>query len=269
MSSCIARTNQLVSLFVNGNMHGCYVYIKKHYQLVCNLISAGVKWTSDGMWRIPNRLAVKRLTRIVSRSTRICFEFRKIHSCHISSWKFGEHNMASVPVYCLCRLPYDVTRFMIECDICQDWFHGRWVFQPLYGKVIGFCIWNCYSQHHLCNLCEYSFFFFFLCSCVGVEEDKATEIDLYHCPNCQVSHGPSVSKSCRSPNLVVFMVFFSISVNKVSDPPSVLLLTVRKRRGGNKQTTDYSSAGVRDPSHPVKTGSPQFVRELRSRTFPK
>uniref|UniRef100_A0A8D3EDH6 Histone lysine demethylase PHF8 n=1 Tax=Scophthalmus maximus TaxID=52904 RepID=A0A8D3EDH6_SCOMX len=104
-------------------------------------------------------------------------------------------NMASVPVYCLCRLPYDVTRFMIECDNCQDWFHG---------------------------------------SCVGVEEDKATEIDLYHCPNCQVTHGPSV---------------------------------MRKRRGGNKQTDSGAAAG-RDPSRPVKTGSPQFVRELRSRTFP-
>uniref|UniRef100_A0A8C7K5W3 PHD finger protein 8 n=1 Tax=Oncorhynchus kisutch TaxID=8019 RepID=A0A8C7K5W3_ONCKI len=90
--------------------------------------------------------------------------------------------MASVPVYCLCRLPYDVTRFMIECDICQDWFHG---------------------------------------SCVGVEEDKAAEIDLYHCPNCQVTHGPSVSKS---------------------------LLDTSGR--------------------PVKTGTPQFVSELRSRTFP-
>uniref|UniRef100_A0A8C2WRT6 Histone lysine demethylase PHF8 n=1 Tax=Cyclopterus lumpus TaxID=8103 RepID=A0A8C2WRT6_CYCLU len=103
--------------------------------------------------------------------------------------------MASVPVYCLCRLPYDVTRFMIECDICQDWFHG---------------------------------------SCVGVEEDKAAEIDLYHCPNCQVTHGPSV---------------------------------MRKRRGGNKQT-DGAAARARDPSRPVKTGSSQFVRELRSRTFP-
>ncbi|XP_043995582.1 histone lysine demethylase PHF8 [Gambusia affinis] len=103
--------------------------------------------------------------------------------------------MASVPVYCLCRLPYDVTRFMIECDICQDWFHG---------------------------------------SCVGVEEDKAAEIDQYHCPNCQVTHGPSV---------------------------------MRKRRGGNKQT-DGNIGVARDPSKPVKTGSPQFVRELRSRTFP-
>ncbi|XP_036388791.1 histone lysine demethylase PHF8 [Megalops cyprinoides] len=102
--------------------------------------------------------------------------------------------MASVPVYCLCRLPYDVTRFMIECDICQDWFHG---------------------------------------SCVGVEEEKATEIDLYHCPNCQVTHGPSI---------------------------------MRKRRGSHRQTE--SSGGGRDTSRPVKTGSAQFVRELRSRTFP-
>uniref|UniRef100_A0A672IPC3 PHD finger protein 8 n=1 Tax=Salarias fasciatus TaxID=181472 RepID=A0A672IPC3_SALFA len=95
--------------------------------------------------------------------------------------------MASVPVYCLCRLPYDVTRFMIECDICQDWFHG---------------------------------------SCVGVEEDKAAEIDLYHCPNCQVTHGPSVSKLSHFELTSCWIV------------------------------------------RPVKTGSPQFVRELRSRTFP-
>uniref|UniRef100_A0AAY5KZR8 PHD finger protein 8 n=1 Tax=Esox lucius TaxID=8010 RepID=A0AAY5KZR8_ESOLU len=104
--------------------------------------------------------------------------------------------MASVPVYCLCRLPYDVTRFMIECDICQDWFHG---------------------------------------SCVGVEEDKAAEIDLYHCPNCQVTHGPSV---------------------------------MRKRRGGTKQADAGATAGRETSGRPVKTGSPQFVRELRSRTFP-
>ncbi|XP_035169698.1 histone lysine demethylase PHF8-like, partial [Oxyura jamaicensis] len=68
--------------------------------------------------------------------------------------------MASVPVYCLCRLPYDVTRFMIECDGCQDWFHG---------------------------------------SCVGVEEEAAAEIDLYHCPQCAVLRGPSVMKRRRAP----------------------------------------------------------------------
>lgn len=107
----------------------------------------------------------------------------------------------------------------------------------------------------------------FLCSCVGVEEDKATEIDLYHCPNCQVTHGPSVSKSfSSSPHWVLFMFFITRCLILQA---SLLLFTVRKRRGGNKQTTDHSAAGVRDPSRPVKTGSPQFVRELRSRTFPK
>ncbi|KAM8793692.1 histone lysine demethylase PHF8 [Eudromia elegans] len=98
--------------------------------------------------------------------------------------------MASVPVYCLCRLPYDVTRFMIECDVCQDWFHG---------------------------------------SCVGVEEEAAAEIDLYHCPKCQELHGPSVMKRRRGP----------------ARPPDA-------EPGGR----------------PVRTGSAQFVRELRSRTFP-
>uniref|UniRef100_H3AYU5 Histone lysine demethylase PHF8 n=1 Tax=Latimeria chalumnae TaxID=7897 RepID=H3AYU5_LATCH len=100
--------------------------------------------------------------------------------------------MASVPVYCLCRLPYDVTRFMIECDVCQDWFHG---------------------------------------SCVGVEEEKAAEIDLYHCPNCEIGHGPSVMK---------------------------------RRRGSQKPEIPVN----RDGGRPVQTGSALFIKELRSRTFP-
>uniref|UniRef100_A0A8C7HZR6 Lysine-specific demethylase PHF2 n=1 Tax=Oncorhynchus kisutch TaxID=8019 RepID=A0A8C7HZR6_ONCKI len=64
--------------------------------------------------------------------------------------------MATVPVYCICRLPYDVTQFMIECDACKDWFHG---------------------------------------SCVGVDEDEAPDIDIYHCPNCEKTDGKSTSRS--------------------------------------------------------------------------
>uniref|UniRef100_A0A8C4PPE6 PHD finger protein 2 n=1 Tax=Equus asinus asinus TaxID=83772 RepID=A0A8C4PPE6_EQUAS len=67
--------------------------------------------------------------------------------------------MATVPVYCVCRLPYDVTRFMIECDACKDWFHG---------------------------------------SCVGVEEEEAPDIDIYHCPNCEKTHGKSTCKYRRA-----------------------------------------------------------------------
>ncbi|XP_036433112.1 LOW QUALITY PROTEIN: lysine-specific demethylase 7A [Colossoma macropomum] len=63
--------------------------------------------------------------------------------------------MAAAQLYCVCRQRYDVSRFMIECDICKDWFHG---------------------------------------SCVQVEEHHAADIDLYHCPNCKPIHGPSRMK---------------------------------------------------------------------------
>ena len=29
-------------------------------------------------------------------------------------------------VYCLCRRAYDPNEFMIECDVCKEWFHGRY-----------------------------------------------------------------------------------------------------------------------------------------------
>lgn len=107
--------------------------------------------------------------------------------------------MASVPVYCLCRLPYDVTRFMIECDICQDWFHGRYGFFfyyifLLFNKILIVVAIAIFMQL-AAKVCRVQLMHnCFLCSCVGVEEDKATEIDLYHCPNCEVTHGPSVSE---------------------------------------------------------------------------
>lgn len=28
-------------------------------------------------------------------------------------------------IYCICRRPYDGKSFMIECDLCKEWFHGR------------------------------------------------------------------------------------------------------------------------------------------------
>uniref|UniRef100_A0A8C7C7F2 Lysine-specific demethylase PHF2 n=1 Tax=Oncorhynchus kisutch TaxID=8019 RepID=A0A8C7C7F2_ONCKI len=97
--------------------------------------------------------------------------------------------MATVPVYCICRLPYDVTQFMIECDACKDWFHG---------------------------------------SCVGVDEDEAPDIDIYHCPNCEKTDGKSTSKSKR-----------------------------------NKHDTGQSG-----DIRAVQNGSQVFIKELRSRTFP-
>uniref|UniRef100_UPI00358F12BC histone lysine demethylase PHF8-like isoform X3 n=1 Tax=Myxine glutinosa TaxID=7769 RepID=UPI00358F12BC len=112
--------------------------------------------------------------------------------------------MASAePVYCLCRLPYDVTRFMIECDVCKDWFHG---------------------------------------SCVGVEEHAAIDIDLYHCPNCAKLYGPSVMRRRRH------------QAAKVE-----VLMDVGSGSIGGGMTGD---------GQPVHTGSPVFIKELKSRMFP-
>lgn len=49
--------------------------------------------------------------------------------------------------------------------------------------------------------------------------------------------------------------------------PVSVCLVVRKRRGGSKQAD--TSGTRKDTGRPVKTGSAQFVRELRSRTFPR
>ncbi|XP_068598384.1 lysine-specific demethylase phf2 [Brachionichthys hirsutus] len=99
--------------------------------------------------------------------------------------------MATVPVYCICRLPYDVTQFMIECDACKDWFHG---------------------------------------SCVEVDEDDAPDIDIYHCPNCEKTHGKS---------------------------------TLKKKKNWSKHDTGQST-----DIKAVQNGSQVFIKELRSRTFP-
>ncbi|XP_016135183.1 lysine-specific demethylase 7A-like isoform X1 [Sinocyclocheilus grahami] len=99
--------------------------------------------------------------------------------------------MAAAPLYCVCRQPYDVNRFMIECDICKDWFHG---------------------------------------SCVQVVEHHAADIDVYHCPNCEPIHGPSMMK---------------------------------KRNNWHRH--DYTEPN--DGTRPVQAGTAVFVQQLQARSF--
>uniref|UniRef100_A0A3B5M8L7 Bromodomain PHD finger transcription factor n=1 Tax=Xiphophorus couchianus TaxID=32473 RepID=A0A3B5M8L7_9TELE len=49
-------------------------------------------------------------------------------------------------LYCICKTPYDETKFYIGCDRCQNWYHGR---------------------------------------CVGILQSEANHIDEYVCPQCQ------------------------------------------------------------------------------------
>uniref|UniRef100_A0A8C2A0U8 Bromodomain PHD finger transcription factor n=1 Tax=Cyprinus carpio TaxID=7962 RepID=A0A8C2A0U8_CYPCA len=51
-----------------------------------------------------------------------------------------------IKLYCVCKTPYDESKFYIGCDRCQNWYHGR---------------------------------------CVGILQSEATHIDEYVCPQCQ------------------------------------------------------------------------------------
>uniref|UniRef100_A0A8C3B4G2 Bromodomain PHD finger transcription factor n=1 Tax=Cyclopterus lumpus TaxID=8103 RepID=A0A8C3B4G2_CYCLU len=51
-----------------------------------------------------------------------------------------------ISLYCVCKTPYDETKFYIGCDRCQNWYHGR---------------------------------------CVGILQSEANHIDEYVCPQCQ------------------------------------------------------------------------------------
>ncbi|KAM9502428.1 lysine-specific demethylase 7B-like isoform 3-T4 [Salvelinus alpinus] len=67
--------------------------------------------------------------------------------------------------------------------------------------------------------------------CVQVEEHHAVDIDVYHCPKCDVQHGPSLMK---------------------------------KRNNWHRH--DYTEPD--DGSRPVQAGTSVFVRELQNRIFP-
>lgn len=64
-----------------------------------------------------------------------------------------QHVKKTTLAYCICGGPYDPNIFMIQCDRCDNWFHGN---------------------------------------CVDVREYQALDIDKYHCPRCQDIFGPSI-----------------------------------------------------------------------------
>ncbi|XP_076276880.1 histone lysine demethylase PHF8 isoform X3 [Lasioglossum baleicum] len=95
--------------------------------------------------------------------------------------------------YCLCGRSYDSEQFMIQCDVCKEWYHG---------------------------------------GCVSVKEYMTIDLDKYHCSRCEAMCGPSLMK--------------------------VKL---------NWHRHDYSETDA--DNKPVQTGTPVFIRELKSRHFPK
>ena len=44
-------------------------------------------------------------------------------------------------LYCICRKPYNDEEFMIECNVCKDWFHGRLVVSNVTSIAVS--MWAC------------------------------------------------------------------------------------------------------------------------------
>ncbi|XP_078454858.1 nucleosome-remodeling factor subunit BPTF isoform X9 [Lampetra planeri] len=107
-------------------------------------------------------------------------------------------------LYCVCKTPYDSSKFYIGCDLCTNWFHGacvgvtdrdaetmdEYVCDECRNAQEGsseelYCICKTpydESQFYIgCDRCQN----WFHGRCVGVLQSEAEFIDEYVCPNCQ------------------------------------------------------------------------------------
>lgn len=106
-------------------------------------------------------------------------------------------------LFCICRKPYDNSKFYVGCDMCSNWFHGDCVgiTEAMSQTMSEFVCDNCKkaqqnTTRELFCLCRqpYDESQFYICCdrcqewlhgrCVGVLQTESESIDEYKCPNC-------------------------------------------------------------------------------------
>ncbi|CAH0555321.1 unnamed protein product [Brassicogethes aeneus] len=114
----------------------------------------------------------------------------------------GRGNLKKEKLYCICRTPYDETKFYVGCDLCNNWFHGDCVSitEESSKSLTEFVCNECRTArdtHKLYCLCQqpYDDSQFYICCdrcqdwfhgrCVGILQSEADNIDEYICPRCQ------------------------------------------------------------------------------------
>ena len=115
----------------------------------------------------------------------------------------GGRQMKTGDVYCICKTPYDASRFMVGCDICSNWFHVDCVglTEVQAKKADQYICPNCdklkAKNNELYCLCRqpYDESKFYICcdrcqdwfhgTCVGILQSEANSIEEYICPNCK------------------------------------------------------------------------------------
>ncbi|XP_075160179.1 nucleosome-remodeling factor subunit NURF301 E(bx) isoform X2 [Haematobia irritans] len=113
-------------------------------------------------------------------------------------------------LYCVCRTPYDDTKFYVGCDICSNWFHGDCVniTEEDSKKLSEFICDDCKKARdtqELYCLCRqpYDESQFYICCdkcqdwfhgrCVGIVQSEAEFIDEYVCPACQKNNSVNMA----------------------------------------------------------------------------
>ncbi|KAB5553983.1 hypothetical protein PHYPO_G00044890 [Pangasianodon hypophthalmus] len=107
-------------------------------------------------------------------------------------------------LYCVCKTPYDESKFYIGCDLCSNWYHGECVgiTEKEAKKMDDYICMECKraqegSTEELYCICRTPYDesqFYIGCDrcqnwyhgrCVGILQSEATHIDEYVCPQCQ------------------------------------------------------------------------------------
>uniref|UniRef100_A0A668A4H6 Bromodomain PHD finger transcription factor n=1 Tax=Myripristis murdjan TaxID=586833 RepID=A0A668A4H6_9TELE len=107
-------------------------------------------------------------------------------------------------LYCICKTPYDETKFYIGCDLCTNWYHGDCVgiTEKEAKKMDDYICVECKrgqegNTEELYCICQTPYDesqFYIGCDrcqnwyhgrCVGILQSEANHIDEYVCPQCQ------------------------------------------------------------------------------------
>ena len=97
----------------------------------------------------------------------------------LAGWQWHRHHVLPLCRW-RCRLGDDVVGTRV-----------RWQPNPkLHFFRASVCIWKYWN----CNITRNDVYSacFFVYSCVGVRESQASEIEIYHCPSCRITHGPLI-----------------------------------------------------------------------------
>uniref|UniRef100_A0A8C5F9H7 Bromodomain PHD finger transcription factor n=1 Tax=Gadus morhua TaxID=8049 RepID=A0A8C5F9H7_GADMO len=116
----------------------------------------------------------------------------------------SKENRKDIKLYCVCKTPYDESKFYIGCDLCTNWYHGECVgiTEKEAKKMDDYICAECKraqegNTEELYCICQTPYDesqFYIGCDrcqnwyhgrCVGILQSEATHIDQYVCPQCQ------------------------------------------------------------------------------------